>query len=131
MTPSNALPSPTASWYQSLPLQKLGELVVPLAVLAIVIALITPLPSFILDLLIVADILVSVDDSGPGISPQIMERLFDPFVTSKISGMGLGLSLSRTFLRHQGGDMWNEPSRLGGARFVVRLTTQAKLQSNL
>ena len=41
-------------------MQKLGELVVPLAVLAIIIALITPLPSFILDLLIVADILVSV-----------------------------------------------------------------------
>jgi flagellar biosynthesis protein FlhA len=45
---------------QRLPLQKLGELAVPLAMLAIVVALITPLPSFILDLLIVADILISV-----------------------------------------------------------------------
>src|SRR5215813_2980323 len=61
MTPAKALSPPTAaSWTQRLPLQKLGELAVPLAMLAIVVALITPLPSFILDLLIVADILISV-----------------------------------------------------------------------
>ncbi len=61
MTPSKTLPPSAAStWVQSLPLQKLGEMVVPLAMLAIVIALITPLPSFVLDLLIVGDILVSV-----------------------------------------------------------------------
>ena len=61
MTPSKALPSPAASsWLQSLPIRKLGELAVPLAMLAIVVALITPLPSFLLDLLIVADILISV-----------------------------------------------------------------------
>src|SRR5439155_19710844 len=61
MTPTKALPAPAApSWIQTLPLQKLGELAVPLAMLAIVVALITPLPPFILDLLIVADILVSV-----------------------------------------------------------------------
>jgi flagellar biosynthesis protein FlhA len=61
MTPSKAIPAPAgAGWMKSLPLEKLGELVVPLAMLAIVVALITPLPSFILDLLIVADILISV-----------------------------------------------------------------------
>src|SRR5689334_14633877 len=61
MTPSKALPPPvTASWMKRLPLQKFGDLAVPLAMLAIVVALITPLPSFILDLLIVTDILVSV-----------------------------------------------------------------------
>jgi signal transduction histidine kinase len=78
-----------------------------------------------------ADVLIGVDDSGPGISANVIERLFEPFVTSKISGMGLGLSLSRTFLRHQGGDLWNEPSRLGGARFVIRLTTEAAPQATL
>ena len=78
-----------------------------------------------------ADLLIAVDDSGPGISPNLIERLFDPFVTSKISGMGLGLSLSRTFLRHQGGDLWSEPSRLGGACFIIRLATQATPQTNL
>src|SRR5438477_2516243 len=61
MTPAKALPAPAAlSWMQSAAVQKLGELAVPLAMLAIVIALITPLPPFILDLLIVADILISV-----------------------------------------------------------------------
>jgi two-component system sensor kinase FixL len=77
------------------------------------------------------DVLIAVDDSGPGISPTLMERLFEPFVTSKISGMGLGLSLSRTFLRHQGGDLWSEPSHLGGARFVIRLATQPTAQTSL
>src|SRR3974377_583172 len=58
MTPSKALPAP--GWWSRLPLAALGEMAVPLAVLAIVIALITPLPGFVLDLLIVTDILMSV-----------------------------------------------------------------------
>ena len=77
------------------------------------------------------DVLIAVDDSGPGIAASVTEKLFEPFVTSKISGMGLGLSLSRTLLRHQGGDLWCEPSRLGGARFVIRLTTHAASQTAL
>jgi two-component system sensor kinase FixL len=78
-----------------------------------------------------ADVLIGVDDSGPGIPASLAERLFEPFVTSKMSGMGLGLSLSRTFLRHQGGDLWSEASRLGGARFVIRLATRATAQTEL
>jgi two-component system sensor kinase FixL len=76
-------------------------------------------------------VLIAVDDSGPGISPNVIEHLFEPFVTSKISGMGLGLSLSRGFLRHQGGDLWSEPSRLGGARFVIRLATRVTPQTTI
>src|SRR3954447_9874833 len=65
MTPSKAIDAPKSpgelpDWIKNLPLETLGQLAVPLAVLAIVIALITPLPGFLLDLLIVADILVSV-----------------------------------------------------------------------
>jgi signal transduction histidine kinase len=78
-----------------------------------------------------ADVLVAVDDSGPGVPASLSERLFEPFVTTKTSGMGLGLSLSRTLLRHQGGDLHCEPSRLGGARFVVRLTTRVTAQTHL
>jgi signal transduction histidine kinase len=77
------------------------------------------------------DVLLAVDDSGPGIAASLAEKLFEPFVTSKSSGMGLGLSLSRTLLRHQGGDLHCEPSRLGGARFVVRLSTRVTPQTNL
>jgi signal transduction histidine kinase len=74
------------------------------------------------------DVLIAVDDSGPGVAPSVSERLFEPFVTSRVSGMGLGLSISRTFLRHQGGDLWSEPSCLGGARFTIRLPTKATTQ---
>jgi len=62
MTPAKTIAPPGAlpSWVQALPLEELSQLAVPLAVLGIVIALITPLPSFVLDLLIVTDILMSV-----------------------------------------------------------------------
>ena len=65
MTPSRAIAAPGSTsslqqWMQKLPMETLGELVVPLAMLAIVVALITPLPGFVLDFLIVTDILVSV-----------------------------------------------------------------------
>ena len=65
MTPSKAIavpkpPGELPEWIRNLPLETLGQLAVPLAVLAIVIALITPLPGFLLDLLIVVDIMVSV-----------------------------------------------------------------------
>src|SRR3954452_4433652 len=65
MTPSKTMAAPASTgslpgWMTNLPMETLGQLVVPLAMLAIVIALITPLPGFILDLLIVIDILVSV-----------------------------------------------------------------------
>ncbi len=78
-----------------------------------------------------SEVLIAVEDSGPGISASVAERLFEPFVTSKASGMGLGLSISRTFLRSQGGDLWVEPGRLGGARFVIRLATKVAAQINL
>jgi flagellar biosynthesis protein FlhA len=65
VTPSKAIAAPGSAsslpkWMLNLPMETLGGLVVPLAVLAIVIALITPLPGFVLDFLIVTDILVSV-----------------------------------------------------------------------
>jgi flagellar biosynthesis protein FlhA len=61
MTPSKSIPAPTGrSWTAAIPTDALRELAVPLAVLAIVVALITPLPSFVLDLLIAADLLMSV-----------------------------------------------------------------------
>jgi len=77
------------------------------------------------------NVLIAVDDSGPGIAPDFASRLFEPFITNKVTGMGLGLSLSRTFLRNQGGDLWSESSRLGGARFVVRLGIRQMPQTAL
>jgi flagellar biosynthesis protein FlhA len=61
MTPAKAIPAPGGPrWLQAIPLKMLSDLAVPLAVLVIVVCLITPLPGFVLDLLIVVDILMSV-----------------------------------------------------------------------
>src|SRR6185437_10853505 len=60
MAPVKAVAAPAPRWMAALPLGVLREMAVPLAVLGIVIALITPLPPFLLDFLIVADILTSV-----------------------------------------------------------------------
>ncbi len=64
---------------------------------------------------------VSVADSGPGISPEIRERLFQPFVTTKANGMGVGLSICRTIVEAQGGRIWVEESPSGGATFSFTL----------
>ncbi len=60
---------------------------------------------------------VSVADSGPGLDPLIAERLFQPFVTSKAHGMGIGLSISRTIIEAHGGRIWTEANPGGGVVF--------------
>ena len=49
---------------------------------------------------------LSIRDNGTGISPALMERLFEPFVTTKEEGLGLGLSISRTIVAAHGGRLW-------------------------
>jgi two-component system sensor kinase FixL len=63
---------------------------------------------------------VSVADSGLGIAPDISARLFQPFVTSKPYGMGVGLSISRSIIENHGGQIQVEPNAGGGT--VFRLT---------
>jgi signal transduction histidine kinase len=64
----------------------------------------------------------SVEDSGPGIEPQNLSRLFDSFFTTKDSGMGLGLRICRSVIEGHGGRIGadNESSH-GGARFYFTL----------
>lgn len=64
---------------------------------------------------------VSVTDTGPGISPEIAEQLFRPFVTSKRHGMGIGLSISRTIVESHGGKIWVDPNPTGGTIFNFTL----------
>jgi len=66
---------------------------------------------------------LTVDDSGPGIAPDVRHRIFDPFFTTKNpdEGSGLGLAICQRTVSEVGGKIWLEDSRLGGARFVVDL----------
>jgi two-component system, LuxR family, sensor kinase FixL len=58
---------------------------------------------------------LSIRDSGIGIPTALIERLFEPFVTTKPEGLGLGLSISRTIVAASGGRMWAENNSDGGA----------------
>jgi two-component system sensor kinase FixL len=64
---------------------------------------------------------VTVEDTGSGISETIADQLFQPFVTSKQSGMGIGLSICRTIVQAHGGRIWFEPGAYGGTSFHFTL----------
>ena len=65
--------------------------------------------------------LFEVTDTGDGIGEEIRSRLFQPFVSSKPDGMGVGLSICRTIVEAHGGRIWAEPVLEGGTRFQFTL----------
>ena len=68
-----------------------------------------------------SDILVAVQDSGPGIDPEHLERVFAPFYTTKTSGIGMGLSICRSIIAAHGGRLWAEANDARGAIFQFTL----------
>lgn len=69
---------------------------------------------------------VSVADTGPGLTKDIAESLFQPFRTTKASGLGIGLSICRTIIESHGGRLWTESNADGGATFHFRLPLDGK-----
>ncbi|MEM9181871.1 MAG: PAS domain S-box protein [Pseudomonadota bacterium] len=67
------------------------------------------------------EVRVAVVDHGTGVHEDQRERIFEPFHTSKPSGMGVGLSICRTIMRGHGGRLWCEENPAGGSRFVLAL----------
>jgi two-component system, LuxR family, sensor kinase FixL len=69
---------------------------------------------------------VAVADSGPGISPDVAQRLFQPFVTTKSTGMGIGLMICQSILEAHGGNIVMTPQPGGGAIFRFQLPVRAE-----
>jgi len=75
-------------------------------------------------------VLVTVRDSGPGIDPSHLERVFDRFYTTKSSGMGMGLSICRSIIDAHGGRLWAEANEPRGAIFQFTLPGADKELTN-
>jgi two-component system sensor histidine kinase DctS len=69
---------------------------------------------------------VSVIDSGHGIPPEVAERLFSPFFSTKAEGMGMGLSICRTAIEFHGGTLTHAPNPGGGTIFTFSLSEQTE-----
>jgi two-component system sensor kinase FixL len=67
---------------------------------------------------------VCVEDRGPGVDPSVAQTLFEPFVTTKPKGMGMGLSICRTIIEAHGGRLDCDPGPGGGSVFSFELPSE-------
>ncbi len=75
-------------------------------------------------------IVITVTDTGPGLAPEMLDRLFHPFSTTKAHGLGIGLSISRTIVEAHGGTIWGEPAPGGGTRFGFTLKAAQEMRDD-
>jgi signal transduction histidine kinase len=66
-------------------------------------------------------VLISVGDNGPGLDPTIAQRIFEPFVTTKPDGLGMGLSICRSIIDAHRGRLWVSPAAPYGTVFRFTL----------
>jgi two-component system, LuxR family, sensor kinase FixL len=64
---------------------------------------------------------IAVADTGPGLAPEIAARLFQPFLTTKPDGLGIGLSVCRSIVETHRGRLWAAANPLGGTTFYLTL----------
>jgi PAS domain S-box-containing protein len=74
-------------------------------------------------------ILIAVEDSGTGIEPQNVDRLFDAFFTTKPDGLGIGLSICRSIINQHGGRIWATRNSVVGSAFQFTLDTRREMVS--
>ena len=77
-----------------------------------------------------AGVLVTVRDSGPGIDPTHLKRVFEPFYTTKSGGTGMGLSICRSIIDAHGGRLWAEANRPRGTVFQFTFPNAEKLMNS-
>ena len=65
--------------------------------------------------------MVAIEDNGPGVRDENLEKLFKPNFTTKSSGTGLGLAISASIMNQSGGSIYYEKSELGGAGFFMNI----------
>jgi signal transduction histidine kinase len=70
------------------------------------------------------NVLVTVQDSGPGVEPASVERVFEAFYTTKLGGLGMGLSVCRSIVEAHGGQLWASASLPKGAMFHFTLPVE-------
>ena len=74
-------------------------------------------------------VLVAVRDTGPGLEPARVERLFEAFYTTQPGGLGMGLAICRSIVEAHGGRLWAEASAPHGASFIFTLPIEAKAEA--
>jgi signal transduction histidine kinase len=71
---------------------------------------------------------VSISDTGTGLEEELLDRIFDPFFSTKPTGLGLGLSISRSIVEAHGGRLWAAPNPGGGSTFRFSLAVPRDAQ---
>ena len=76
-------------------------------------------------------VFIEVEDNGPGIAEELLEEIFIPFFTTKPTGTGVGLSISKQIMQQHGGDIRVSSAPDGGARFVLEFSPPSTSLHNL